>query len=525
MVPDPSLSIRERAIAAWPGAWQGKNLRDILATLGTTSTGPWRELPQADRDWILFTDEQPVSPSTRSARPARIQRPLPGQVHRAPGGTCCTPSPTPQTRPCGSGCCSSSQTRAVPGLRRARGCGPRRWPSPSPAGRIAELAALPLTELAEAAARRRRGGRADGGTGRAPWPRPSPPTWSRGSRCSLEPRPGLPRLEPLDADAVRRRAAAAAAGDRSCAPGLFGVVYVLDEPSAGLHPADAEPLLAVLDRLKAAGNSLFVVEHDMDVVRRADWVVDVGPGRRRAPAAGSCYSGPVAGLRRSQESATRRFLFPRRAAAGSAREPRGSPTGWLAAARRRPGTTCAASTSTSRSASSPRSPASPARASRRWSARCWPTSSRGTSGTHRPLDAADEEDGTGDEASGRRPRRGRRGDRAGGGRPARPGRPEADRPHPAVQPGDLHRPVRRACASCSPAPTRRGRAATAPAGSPSTSPAAGARPARARGSWRWSCCSCPAPTRPARPATGARYDPADPRGHLPRPHHRRRART
>ncbi|MFJ9917702.1 HAD-IC family P-type ATPase [Streptomyces rubiginosohelvolus] len=60
--------------------------------------------------------------------------------------------------------------------------------------------------------------------------------------------------------------------------GLFGVVYVLDEPSAGLHPADAEPLLEVLERLKKAGNSLFVVEHDMDVVRRADWVVDIGPG-------------------------------------------------------------------------------------------------------------------------------------------------------------------------------------------------------------------------------------------------------
>ena len=79
--------------------------------------------------------------------------------------------------------------------------------------------------------------------------------------------------------------------------GLFGVVYVLDEPSAGLHPADAEPLLAVLDRLKAAGNSLFVVEHDMDVVRRADWVVDVGPG---AGSAGGrvLHSGPVAGAAR-----------------------------------------------------------------------------------------------------------------------------------------------------------------------------------------------------------------------------------
>lgn len=59
--------------------------------------------------------------------------------------------------------------------------------------------------------------------------------------------------------------------------GLFGVVYVLDEPSAGLHPADTESLLAVLGRLKEAGNSVFVVEHQMDVVRQADWLVDVGP--------------------------------------------------------------------------------------------------------------------------------------------------------------------------------------------------------------------------------------------------------
>ena len=66
--------------------------------------------------------------------------------------------------------------------------------------------------------------------------------------------------------------------------GLFGVVYVLDEPSAGLHPADAEPLLDVLERLRASGNSLFVVEHDMDIVRRADWVVDVGPGAGEAGA-------------------------------------------------------------------------------------------------------------------------------------------------------------------------------------------------------------------------------------------------
>jgi excinuclease ABC subunit A len=88
---------------------------------------------------------------------------------------------------------------------------------------------------------------------------------------------------------------------------LFGVVYVLDEPSAGLHPADTEALLVALDRLKASGNSLFVVEHELDVIRHADWIVDVGP------AAGEhggqiLYSGPLKGLESVQESRTRPYL-------------------------------------------------------------------------------------------------------------------------------------------------------------------------------------------------------------------------
>src|SRR5512146_2708147 len=89
---------------------------------------------------------------------------------------------------------------------------------------------------------------------------------------------------------------------------LFGVVYVLDEPSAGLHPADTEALLRALARLRASGNSIFVVEHELDVIRAADWIVDVGP------AAGEhggriLYSGPPEGLAKVESSATRRYLF------------------------------------------------------------------------------------------------------------------------------------------------------------------------------------------------------------------------
>src|SRR3954471_3178888 len=62
MVPDDTKTIRERAIAAWPPAWHGQNLRDIITTLGYDIDKPWRELPRKDRDWLLFTDEQPTVP-------------------------------------------------------------------------------------------------------------------------------------------------------------------------------------------------------------------------------------------------------------------------------------------------------------------------------------------------------------------------------------------------------------------------------------------------------------------------------
>ena len=119
-------------------------------------------------------------------------------------------------------------------------------------------------------------------------------------------RPWLSHTQSSHSDGVTRRTAAVAAGRSTTV--LFGVLYVLDEPSAGLHPADVEPLLDVLDRLRRAGNSLFVVEHDMEVVRRADWIVDVGPGNGEV-GGDVLYSGPVPGLADVSGSVTRRYLF------------------------------------------------------------------------------------------------------------------------------------------------------------------------------------------------------------------------
>ena len=63
--------------------------------------------------------------------------------------------------------------------------------------------------------------------------------------------------------------------------GLVGVCYVLDEPSIGLHPRDNRQLIDALADLQSLGNTVVVVEHDETIMRRADWLVDLGPGAGR----------------------------------------------------------------------------------------------------------------------------------------------------------------------------------------------------------------------------------------------------
>jgi excinuclease ABC subunit A len=76
MVPDPSRTIRERAIASWPPAWHGQNLRDILVTMSFDVDRPWRELPKKVRDWILFTEETPTVPVYAGYTPSETRRAL-----------------------------------------------------------------------------------------------------------------------------------------------------------------------------------------------------------------------------------------------------------------------------------------------------------------------------------------------------------------------------------------------------------------------------------------------------------------
>ena len=369
MVSDPSLTIRERAIAAWPPAWHGQNLRDILVTLGYDVDRPWKDLPRKDRDWILFTEDSPTVPvyagltpaETRAAPRRKLEPSYMGTFTGARRYVLHTFSTTQ----------SALMKKRVSRFMEGKLCptchGKRLKPEALAvtfAGvDIGELAQMPLDQVAALldpvargdfathgsgtsvdrdATRRDRAQRA--ASGRAT--HAAAPDVRRTSALSEEKRLAAQRLAEgvvtrlrtlqglglgyltlergtptLSTGELQRLRLATQLGSV-----LFGVVYVLDEPSAGLHPADSQALYDALDRLRDAGNSVFVVEHDLDLMRRAQWLVDVGPDAGEHGGR-VLYSGAPAGLRHVAESRTARYLFDEMPVPPSRRR---VPSGWLA---------------------------------------------------------------------------------------------------------------------------------------------------------------------------------------------------
>mgnify|MGYP003113825193 CR=1 FL=1 len=319
MVPDDSLSIRERAIAAWPTAWQGKNLRDILVTLGYDVDIPWKDLPKKERDWILFTNEKPQVPVYRNLDREEVQIAIKEKRNPSYMGTYTgakkhvlhtfanTQSALMKKRV--SQYMLSNECPTCNGKRLNR----EALSVTFAAYDIADISRLPLKMLLNIF---------------APYGDGTAPGWINLNKQHQEKAMVAQRIAE---DLVARVSVLLELGlgylsmersTPSLSPGehqrlrlatqvrsnLFGVVYVLDEPSAGLHPADTEALLKTLDRLKASGNSLFIVEHELDVIRYADWIVDVGP---EAGVGGGeiLYSGPPKGLKNISLSKTREHLF------------------------------------------------------------------------------------------------------------------------------------------------------------------------------------------------------------------------
>jgi excinuclease ABC subunit A len=330
MVPDDSLTIRERAMAAWPTAWHGQNLRDILVTLGYDGDMPWRDLPQKDRDWILFTDEQPTVPVYAGFTPAQTREALRRKLEPSYQGTftgarqyvlqtfAATQSALMKKRVSrfmtGSLCPVCNGKRLKPEALSVAFAGMDIGAlSQMSLNRVAEVLTPAAGGHSEKTETRDKATLSRGDAKNDPARRvaaggsahETAPDARRTPNLSEEKRIAAQRIAQdllarlailqelgLGYLSLERSTPTLSSGElqrlrlaTQIRSNLFGVVYVLDEPTAGLHPADSEALLLALDQLKSSGNSLFVVEHDLDMMRSADWLVDVGPeaGERGHP--------------------------------------------------------------------------------------------------------------------------------------------------------------------------------------------------------------------------------------------------
>jgi len=336
LVPDKTKTIRERAIVAWPPAWQGQNLSRILTTLGYDIDKPWNTLSKETRDWILFTDETPEVPVYPEYNLEQVREAIKKGEKPNYKGTYAsaknfvlhsfTTTQSPRTK---------KRVAQFMQISECPSCHGKKLKQESLSVKFAgldigELSQLTLTELAlklhDAANKKLSDDMPD---------REKAIVAKRISSDILSRVEALTRLG-LGYLSLERTTPTLSPGElqrlrlgTQIRSKLFGVVYVLDEPSAGLHPADTQALLGALDELVAAGNSLFIVEHDVSVIRHADWIVDVGP---KAGSHGGeiIYSGPVAGLRDISDSYTGQYLFSKDTATQKLKteQPR-QPTHWL----------------------------------------------------------------------------------------------------------------------------------------------------------------------------------------------------
>jgi excinuclease ABC subunit A len=318
MVPDDSLSIRDRALAAWPTAWHGKQLQDSLVSLGYDIDVPWRELPSEQRHWALYTEESPQVPVFTGLAPREVRRAVASGAEPSYMSTFLgvkryvldtfANSKSARMREKAAGFMVSVRCPACGGKRLK----PDALAVTFDGADITEISSMPLHDVVRQ------------------MQEVLLPEWRTSEHDPLPPEQRLAaqrlvaelleRLSPiidlgLGYLSLDRTTNTLSSGElqrmrlaTQVLSHLFGVVFVLDEPSAGLHPADTEALLRILQRLRDTGNTVYFVEHSLDVIRQADWIVDIGPG---AGSAGGTvlYSGEIDGLRDIHESVTRRYLF------------------------------------------------------------------------------------------------------------------------------------------------------------------------------------------------------------------------
>ena len=303
VVPDPSRTLADGAIAPWGGGHISDYFSRLIAALGDamgfTLSTPWQKLPAAARKALLYGYDQQVHVqyTTKNGRErsyyARFEGAIPyiQRLHAEREDETSEDWFAGFMREVPCPVCDGSRLKPVSRAVRVDGRS------------IADLCALPIGELAKLL--------------------PALELSQRDSQISV---PILAevatRLEflldvGLDYLTLDRAAATLAGGEAQrirlatqIGSGLVGVLYVLDEPSVGLHQRDNHRLLETLLRLRDLGNTLIVVEHDEDTIRSADWVVDIGPGAGEHGGE-IVVAGPVAELVASEESVTGGYLSGR----------------------------------------------------------------------------------------------------------------------------------------------------------------------------------------------------------------------
>lgn len=267
LVPDPTLSLMEGAIALWgridPRTRLGKTLEHLASSLGFSLTTPWHEIPEQARQVILYGGHDSAAATARTAK---------GVFPRYSGLI-----PMLERRFQRRG--SAREETFYERFQRTQtcpACGGARLRPEALAVRIggrtiAEVTALSVPECSSFLARLK---------------------LSEAQRQIATPILAelLSRLRFLDEVGVgylslARKADTLSGGEAQrirlasqLGAALSGVLYILDEPSIGLHQRDNERLLATLRRLRDLGNSVIVVEHDRDTIAAADYVIDMGPG-------------------------------------------------------------------------------------------------------------------------------------------------------------------------------------------------------------------------------------------------------
>ncbi len=323
VAPDPSLSIREKALK-WPQGWHSKNLRDMLVTIGIDVNTPWKKLPKKTREWILFTDEKKTLPVYAGYSREEVEEALedgeePSYMGNFEGVRASIMSTFKGTQ-------SQSMRKRVGKFLVEQTCpichghGLKRESLKVTFGglNITQLSGLSFEELYDLLSKERKRKRA--------------PEAQKVVDAICE--DALLRIKTvidlgLEHISLDRKTPTLSAGEHQrlrlatqLRSDLFGVVYVLDEPSAGLHEKDVKALLDIFKELRDRGNSVFIVEHNKDIIKLADWIVDIGP------MAGSnggeiVYNGPIAGLKNVKKSKTAYYLYNKPALSKTARGPEG----------------------------------------------------------------------------------------------------------------------------------------------------------------------------------------------------------